>query len=302
MRGKITLAVGASALAITGCLTNVDPRASSGKDFHPKDAKPIEIENGEGRSKRDIVTYPGGDRVDWKVFEIPEGARGRLRVKLKFRPPRPGADVAFNLYDGYFGRVARVKPSKDGKRTKKVQVDGARPGKYYLQIYAPRRDDAGTYQVTVQWKESKVAQSTGGDEPIGEIPDPPTLPAVPEPQPETPEDGKDDGNGQPQPQPCPNDPTRMQPDCEEVAAKPVSGRIVNYKVSAAGGVMVYIDRGKRVGVAKGWKGEVLDSAGNPVEGGSFKVTRVTSRESRGKVRLSVDQVKANRRVRLSPDG
>ena len=49
-------------------------------------------EDGEGRSRRDIVTYPGGDRVDWKVFQVPEGKDGILQVKIKYRPARPGMD------------------------------------------------------------------------------------------------------------------------------------------------------------------------------------------------------------------
>jgi hypothetical protein len=282
-------------------LTSVSQKVKSGKDYRYKGAKKIELEGGEGRARRDVVTYPGGDRVDWKEFEIPEGAPGILRVKLKFRPPRPGLDVAFNVYDAYFERIAQAKPSKNGKRTKSVKIENARPGKYYVQVYAPGRGDAGTYMLSVRWKERPPVVA-GGPEPVGDIPDPPTLPAVPEAEPEV-AGPTPDVPPTPTPQPCPNDPTKTQPDCEEVVeAKPITGRVVNYKVSAAGGIILYIDRGKRAGIGKGWKGQVLDSSGSPVAGGSFTVTQVSAIESRGKVKLSVDQVKANRRVLLSPQG
>ena len=80
----------------------------------------------------------------------------------------------------------------------------------------------------------------------------------------------------------------------------VKGRIVDYTLSARGGIVIKIDKGQKAGVAKGWKGQVVDRAGNPIEGGSFKVVRVTKRESQGKVKLSVDQVKSNTRVLLTP--
>lgn len=297
------IATAVGSLALVGCKTTISQKANSGKDYRYKGAKKIELDDdGEGRSKRDVVTYPGGDRVDWKEFEIP--SHGELRIRVKHRPPRPGLDVAFNVYDEYFDRVGRAK-SKPGDRTKKVKIEDARPGKYYVQVYAPRRGDAGKYRVRVRFKPKAVAAKEPEPGPEA-FPDPPKLPAVPEPEepvekvpcPNDPTKFQPDCPGPKVP--CPDDPTKFEPDCPVKEVKPVRARIVNYKISASSGTVVIVDKGKKNGVAKGWKGQLISRSGSPVPGGSFTITRVTSRQSTGKVRLTVDQVKANSRVLLSP--
>lgn len=300
------IAVSLSGLVAAGCKATISQKANSGKDYRSKGAKKIKIEDNEGRSKRDVVTYPGGDRVDWKYFEIPEGPRGKLEVRVKHTPPRPGLDVAFNVYDEYFERVGRAKPKAE-KRRKKVVIENARPGKYYVQVYAPGRGDAGKYRVRVRFKPG----SGGGDdepEPGPEVfPDPPKLAAVPEPEPEPekvpcPNDPTKFQPDCPGPKvPCPDDPTKFEPDCPVKEVKPIRARVVNYKISASGGVVVICDKGKKHGVSKGWKGQIVDRSGNAVQGGVFTITRVTSRQSTGKVRLSIDQVKANNRAILKPN-
>lgn len=278
------------ALAVAGCAKNVDQDGDSGKDYRYRGAKKIELKEGEGRSRKDIVTYPGGDRVDWKVFEVPKGKNGTIKVRLRFSPPRPDLDLAFDVYDEFFHRVARGKPTPgSGKRLKKVTIKDAAPGKYYVQVYAPTRGDAGTYRVMVEFKEAQVvvaaAETDTPPEP-SDIPDPPTLPAIPEavaePAPET------------QPATQPTTPVPPVP-----TVKPVRARVAKYEVSG-GGVVIVVDKGKNAGIEAGWKGQVLGGSGQPVRGGDFTVIKVTSSEAQGKVSLSVDQIKSNNRVLLSP--
>lgn len=297
-------AAAVASLGLAGCKTTISQKANSGKDYRYKGAKTIELDDdGEGRSRRDIVTYPGGDREDWKVFELPEGTQGELEIRVKHRPPRPKLDVAFNVYDEYFERVGRAKP-EPGDRTKKVTIENARAGKYYVQVYAPRRIDAGSYRVRVRYKAKAVAGPTPEPGPEA-FPDPPKLPAVPEPE-EAPEKvpcPNDPTKFQPDcPAPkvaCANDPTRFEPDCG-VEVKPIACRLMDYKISASSGTIVVCNKGKKHGVAKGWKGQLVTRSGSPVSGGAFTVTRLTSRQSTGKVRLTIDQVKANPRAILSP--
>lgn len=289
----MTAAWALAAIFVAGCLTNVPQNKNSGKDQKYKGARKFKVEDGEGRSKRDVVTYPGGDRIDFWKFEVPEGKRGTLTVKVKFKPPRPGLDVAFRLYDQYFERLGHAKPTPDtGKRSKKIKVKNAEAGMtYYVQVYAPRRGDAGRYRIYARFKENKTEVATGPTVVVEDLPDPPTLPAIPDVEPP------------PEPVPCPNDPTKMQPNCEEAApppVDPVSARVVKYQVSGSGALIITVDKGKNSGIAKGWVGKVVNSAGGTVDGGEFKVTKVTSGESVGKVKLSVDQIKANRRVVLTP--
>src|SRR5215468_7790589 len=80
------------------CAHNVPQDSNSGNDVKQKGAKTITLENGEGKSSG-IVTYPGGDRVDWKLVELPDKQRGTLDVKLAWTPPRPGLQLAFDVFD-----------------------------------------------------------------------------------------------------------------------------------------------------------------------------------------------------------
>ena len=307
------------ALCGTGCPKNVDGGAHSGKDVKYKGAKTIKIEDNEGRSRKDIVTYPGGDRVDWKMFEIgppqpddkkkadkdapppPADVTGTLKVTLRWKPARPGLDLAFDVYDQYFHRIGRAKPNESGsKRSKKVTIKDAGAGKYYVQVYASRRMDAGTYRVQVKFQpgdQGPVAAAAGP----GDVPDPPTLPALPEAVADsgTPPGGTPPGGTPPGGTP-PGGSTTPPPPPPPPPPASVKAQVVKYVVASAGGLVITVDKGKNQGVEPGWKGSVLNSSGKPLQGGEFQVTKVRGGEAEGKVSLSVDQIAANKKVLLSP--
>ena len=309
------------ALCGTGCPKNVDGSAHSGKDVKYKGAKTIKIEDNEGRSRKDIVTYPGGERVDWKTFDIgtpppddkkkadkdapppPADVTGTLKVTLRWKPPRPGLDLAFDVYDQYFHRIGRAKPNDGGnKRSKKVTIKDAGSGKYYVQVYAPRRMDAGTYRVQVKFQPGGDKGAVAAAPTANDIPDPPTLPALPEaadataggatPPPGglTPPGGTPPGGGATTPPPPPPPPPPAS----------VKAQVVKYVVASSGGLIITVDKGKNQGIEPGWKGSVLNASGKPVQGGEFQVTKVRGGEAEGKVSLSVDQIAANKKVMLSP--
>jgi hypothetical protein len=279
------LAAALSMALSIGCAKNVAQDSNSGKDYRNRGAKKIKIEAGEGRSRKDVVTYPGGDRIDWKVFEIPEGKPGTLKIRLRWSPPRPDLDLSFDVFDQYLQRIARAKPTPgSGKRMKKVTIKDAGPGKYYVQVYASERSDAGTYRVRVEFKEGTEVAAV---ETPSEVPDPPTLPAIPEaveePPPTTP------------PPTTPTPPVEPTP-----TAQPVRARVSKFEVSGGGTLVITIDKGKNAGVEAGWKGQVLGGSGQPVRGGDFTVSKVTGSEAQGKISLSVDQIKTNNKVILTP--
>src|ERR1041385_3266385 len=64
----------ATLLVLASCAHNVPQDSNTGEDGKEKGAKPVTLENGEGRATG-IVTYPGGDRVDWKLLELPDKQR-----------------------------------------------------------------------------------------------------------------------------------------------------------------------------------------------------------------------------------
>src|SRR5262245_42454371 len=125
---------------LAGCPKNIPQESHSGPDARAKGAKKFKIEEGEGTAKG-IVTYPGGDRVDWKVFEVKE--KGDLEITLKWKPPRAGLDLSFNVLDETLNPVpdGKAGPTKKGstKIRKTVNLLKAEPGKYYVQIYASNR-------------------------------------------------------------------------------------------------------------------------------------------------------------------
>jgi hypothetical protein len=157
-----------------GCANTVSQEKATGPDGKPKGAKKLTFENGEAEG-RGVVTYPGGDRVDWKSVELTE--RGTLDLRLKWQPARPGLDLAFDVYDEYGTRVGGAKPRKNSRRTSKKATLPNLKGTYLVMIYAPERGDAGKYTLTATFQ-----PELGIDPSKLQIPDPPRLPAVPEPK------------------------------------------------------------------------------------------------------------------------
>src|SRR3569832_2405287 len=127
--GAGLVALGVIAL-VTACAHNVPQDSASGPDATPKGAKPINLENGEGKAKG-IVTYPGGDRVDWMVFELPPNIRGQIDVKLEWRPPRPGLKLAFDVFDEYITPIVqsmRTSRKRSSSRSRAAAGGGAGGG------------------------------------------------------------------------------------------------------------------------------------------------------------------------------
>lgn len=167
------------ALSNLGCPHNVPQDLATGNDGKVKGARPITMENGEGKAKG-VVTYPGGDRVDWKSIELPPNVRGQINVRLQWQPPRPGLQLAFDVFDEYNLLVVQSKRTSRKRSTSRLReatIDNAR-GKYFIRVYAAGRGDAGTYKLTVDFKENNGPIAL--DLSKVEIPDPPKLAAVPE--------------------------------------------------------------------------------------------------------------------------
>jgi hypothetical protein len=164
---------------LSSCAHNVPQDTATGADGKEKGAKPLTLENGEGRASG-IVTYPGGDRVDWKLVELPEKKRGTLDVKLAWTPPRPGLQLAFDVFDEYNQPIVQSKKTskkRSQSRIRTASVEDAK-GKYFVRIYAVGRGDAGKYRLTADFKEATIGPIL--DPSKLDIPDPPKLPAVPE--------------------------------------------------------------------------------------------------------------------------
>lgn len=163
---------------VAACAHNVSQEAASGADGKQKGAKSLTFENGEAHANG-IVTYPGGDRIDWKLIELPDKQRGQLDLKLAWTTPRPGLQLAFDVFDEWNQPIVQSqKSSKRARgRSRSATVNDAH-GKYFVRVFAVNRGDAGKYRLTASFSE-KVA-GPGFDPSKIEIPDPPKLAAVPE--------------------------------------------------------------------------------------------------------------------------
>jgi hypothetical protein len=321
---------------LAGCVSNIKQDAHSGPDGRAKGASIIKLDDdGEGSSKG-IVTYPGGDRVDWKVFEIQKP--GDVEIALKWVSPRPNLDLSMNILDDTFHVVKRLAPADGSKQRKSAELPKLQPGKYYVQVYASTRGDAGEYEVDVKWTEARatVAPIVNAEP----IPNPPRLPAVPGVV--AAKDGGGGGNGIPEGQPgsksnpcqtgqacppnaffinmlcpeaggmpqgtpCPPKPV-INPACPEAGPllpetpcpqKARAAKIIERQISGSETV-VTLDKGSQQGIGKGWTGIVyVGKTGTKLlKGSEFTIFKVTEDESYGKIRLPIDTLGENFRVEL----
>jgi hypothetical protein len=334
--------------AVMACAHNVPQDDKTGEDGKIKGAKEIRLENGEGKAKG-IVTYPGGDRVDWKMLELDKDKRGQLDVELKWSPPRPGLKLNFDVFDEWNQQL--ISGKRSGKRSRTASLTGAK-GKYFIRVYAVGRGDAGAYKLTVDFKEQTGPMTI--DVTKLEIPDPPKLAAIPEEEKgcnESMGDTFDPKNPRcinvcPQATPpppnwaacagkcpnppdpanqacwskvCPNPPTIRAPACKprdfppcnpaapdpenfncNKKAEPVTGRVISTSVQGSDTVIT-IAVGSDQGVTREWKGHVLrgDST-NPYDGGDVTIINVGKRQTVGKVKLTIDIISQNPKVKLGP--
>lgn len=178
----------ALAAALAGCPRNIKQDKSSGKDARWKGAQTIQLEANGAAEESGIVTYPGGDRVDWKLIELPAGKKGSLELELSWKPARPGLDLAFDVYNEWGEKLGGVKPKKPSaakkskkKRGKKSTTLTPVKGKIYIEVYASNRGDAGKYRLKVKFAEEQIIPEKVFDPGAVSIPDPPKLAAVPAP-------------------------------------------------------------------------------------------------------------------------
>ena len=302
----------AIAVCLVGCANNVPQDRSTGPDGKPKGAQAIKLENGEAVTKG-IVTYPGGDRVDWKLVELPEGKSGRLELQMQWTTPRPGLQLGFDVFDQWNNPVANAKGSKG--RSRDAFVDQAK-GKYFVRVYAKGRGDAGAYKLAVAFREDvqvKIPRPEDLD-----IPDPPRLASVPEP-----DDNCEtyDKLNQACLDKCPPGAPPHHPGCKgpttppggttivtpptpptppTPAKNPITARVIAANV-AGDSTIITLPYGSEQGVDKTWTGQVMrGDTKQPFPGGKVTIIRVDKNRTIAKVSLTTDLVTSNPIVILTP--
>ena len=321
-------------VALGACAHNVPQDLATGKDGKLAGATAIALDNNEGHASG-IVTYPGGDRVDWRSIELPTGKRGTLALKLTYSTPRPGLSVAFDIFDEYRSPLAKAAYQRHG-HTREAQIEHAK-GTYFVRVYAPKRGDAGRYKLVADFTEDPPPIKERGWGQL-EIPDPPRLAEVPPPElPCEPFDVKNEAckarcdasaqaswPGCAKECPDPMDPQNAKfPACQKVMkcgavadpriadcnkpapppppVKPLVGRVIKTEVEGAD-LLVWIAIGTANGVDKAWTaGTVLRSGTqSPLTGGSATVVQINKTTTKLRVHLTKDVISANDEIRIGP--
>ena len=159
------------ACLLFACAHNVPQDKATSPDGRVKGAKKLELDNG-ALEERGIVTYPGGDRVDWKKIDLPAKQRGALEIELSWVTPRPGLKLGFDVFDGYNQQLLSGKKVTTAMR--RAQIKDAH-GTYFIRVYAVGRGDAGKYKLGIEFDGREVGQA----KPI-EVNDPPKLADLPD--------------------------------------------------------------------------------------------------------------------------
>ena len=296
-------------IVLGACAHDVPQDRATGPDGRIKGARPIALEHGEGRA-RDVVTYPGGDRIDWKVIELPEGKSGRLDLQMTYTTPRPGLRVTFDVFDQWHTPIAAALGGRG--RTRSARITEAR-GRYFVRVYAPRRGDAGSYKLVAAFQEDVPPIIFN---PLTmDVPPPPKLPAVPEPpstcevfsaadpacQDRCPPGAPPQWRGcvapatTPPPVVAPTPPVVPAP-----VAEPIVARVLKIDVVDSS-LVVTVGAGKDHGVDMTWKAAVLrGTSSRPLPGGGATLVRVDRRVTVLKVKLPGDLLRENPTIRLEP--
>lgn len=295
-------------VCVAACANNVPQDRATGPDGKIKGALPVALEEGEAKV-RGIVTYPGGDRVDWKMIELPAGERGRLDLQMSWTTPRPGLKVAFDVFDQWNAPVINASSNARAGRSRSASIKGAM-GKYFVRIYAPRRMDAGAYTFAAAFEPYPKPVAPGF---AFEVPDPPKLPDVP-PPPSTcethdPHDRACDSVCAPGAPltwkgcvaPPPPTVTTVTPPLPPVQVPdPVLTRVLKLEVTSAG-LEITVAAGSAHGVGKTWKANVLrGTTMSMLAGGTGTILRVNKQTTIVLVNLTTNAVNANPQVQLSP--
>jgi hypothetical protein len=300
-------------LVVGACAHNTPQDLATGGDGRLKGAKPIKLANGEARASG-IVTYPGGDRVDWKQIELPKGKSGRLDLELTWRAPRPGLQVAFDVFDQWHTAISAASAKRVKGHVRSTTIPDAR-GTYFVRVYAPGRGDAGAYKLVADFKEDEATVRV--DPTKIAIADPPKLPAVPTGTCEV-FDVSDPACGQTCPEkaappgwaPCKSQtpvtppvvtPPTVTPPVTVPPPKPIVAQILTIEVVGGDRIVTLGIGSERGGIDSSWHGEVLNHESNAaMPGGTVTIVSVGKLATKAKVKLSVDQLSLNREVRLSP--
>jgi hypothetical protein len=300
-----------------GCMRHVQQDRATGTNGRIEGAKAMRLAAPTTWEARGIVTYPGGDRVDWHTVTVPP-VRGTVAIELRITTPRPGLRVGFDVFDD--NRMPLGRARHGNRRIRRVELERVR-GPLFIRVFAVNRGDAGRYSLRVAYTPLPAAT----DWTTYAFDDPPKLPEVPEPEPVCTAEDFDPkrrecqkicppnpppywpGCTGPPPNWCPDPPDPRIRACRDKLPRcdvpdprngscpqppsEATGRIVKAEVQGDS-VIITIAVGQSAGVGKHWRGSLVrDRDGTrPLPGGDVTIIRVDKQLTVAKVKATIDQV------------
>jgi hypothetical protein len=96
----------------------------------------------------DQVDFKRGDKTDWRRVQL-LGKPGVAAFELHWDEELANLDL--DIYDKFGTLIGKSPPCLEGLKVKKVLVEVAEPGVYYVRVAAPTSHDASIYTLYVKW-------------------------------------------------------------------------------------------------------------------------------------------------------
>jgi len=240
------------------------------------------------------VSYPDGRRARWYAVDLPAFGELNLKFSSSTLDDNDGeVDLAFEVLNGDYQMITRAdREEEDAGETLKTRTLYELPqGRYLIHVYAQEYTDTADFTLRAVFKPTE--QDAESDFPA-RVAFVPTLPSVP-PVDDAPTPKPRPTCGTPGAKPCRH---RRAPK-PKPETKTIKARISGITASARG-TRLKINKGSAHGVAVGWRGFVITKSGKSIKGGSFRINKVSPRESYATVRAAPDVVTSAKYVRLIP--
>ncbi len=270
------------------------PQRVSRRETQPwTKAAPLKFNDQWEASADGTASYPDRKRAHWYVIDLPSD--GSLAAKLSVDATSAKADIGFEVLDSGFNVRAAQTDEDEGQPKMERDVSNLRAGKVYFHLWALKRADVADYKLKITYSPTKAGIDPRGSFPYT-VPNPPALAAVP---------AEDDSPQKVASHPRPGHPHADPPkppidNTPPLDPKAVHGIITEFG-QGGGGIKITINRGNTANIEEGWEGYLIDHTTKKMLANSnFKVSKVKNDECEATVKLSLDDVQANKSVVLKP--
>ena len=249
-----------------------------------KKAKAVALDEANEAEIDGKVNWAKRRRARWYALTISD--YGDLDIKMRSEQiggeeSEEEFDLAFELLNpaGKVLIVADKEEDDAGEEEKSRQLAELEPGTYWIHVYLQDRMQAGSFTLRLKFEPTQAPDESTFPAEVDYVGSLAAVPPV------------DDA-----PPPIAVKPKCRGKKCKKPKKPPKPGtkslraRLVGVKATPSGRVAITLGIGSNRGVTKGARGHVITSGGSRIQGGSFKVSRVTGTRAYASVKASVDSV------------